>query len=194
MLYVIETRYTGPDKGMIGFTDTDDIVISTRPGQNLSGQGFCIEGECDAPEGWEKIAHGQFATFEDALTVVNERFGPVRDRDGLGETFDSSDPFALATFRLGAFTPLCGDAIYAWLGDLISEDVDDHSSDDTLARLAAEYETRARADGYTLIGDVSLLLMGYRDTIRELAANAAETDSTPEAQPRTEPKSGPSLS
>jgi len=168
--YVIETSHVGNDD-MGKHMDADTIEISTCPAITNSGRVERTEGWCGTTNDWSVHAHGAYSTIEDARAAITRKFGPVRDCDADGNSFEPDHEDVVALFKRGRYAPMGSEETHAWAIDGIKEDIQFDTDDRRIGELVSEYEREANGEGFTLSRDLEKFMKAHREALRDTEAS-----------------------
>lgn len=162
MYYIIETQYVGPNQDQDQYVDVDRVEISTSPAVTNSSREECTEGWCGTTNDWAVYAHGEYATIEEALAAVAEKFGEVRDADAA-----YPDSGIVETYKLGKYTPMGIEETSQWAYAGFSSEINAGTTDDRITELVAEWEGEANSEGWTLDSSLENNMKVYRQELRD---------------------------
>lgn len=140
MFYIIEYKYTGPNRDEN--IDADTIEIDTRPALTNSSKEVRTVGWCGTTGDWCVYAHGAFTTIEQAREAIKQEFGDTRTQNDGGETFESDSQSAVEVHKKGKYSPMSAsdtaDWAYTSIQDVVTADTTDEEIQSLIAELAEE--------------------------------------------------------
>lgn len=165
MYYIIETKYSGPNRDQ--YPDADVIEIRTSPAITNGTHEERTEGWCGTTGGWAVYAHGAYETIEEARAAIATRFGEVRDSDASGDRFEPDTEAVIETYKRGKYEPMSSQATADWAYEGIQSDIEADTTDARITELVAEYETEANRNGCTLHCDLEDFMRDRRQELRD---------------------------
>jgi len=161
MYYLVTLRYVGPNPNEEIYIDFDQIQISTSPATKNGNKEICLEGWCGTTDDIAIYAHGQYATLDEARSVIIKNFGEVR-------CFENSDQQdVIEAYKFGRYRRMSSQETADWSYDSIQFDIKHDTTDARIQELVLAYEAEANSQGSTLHGDLEEFMIEHRTELLE---------------------------
>lgn len=162
--YIIEQSYEGPNPD--DHLDDQTFRVQTRPGLGNLSHKPILHGWLGTTNDWCKIAHGEFATLDEAKAEIDRLTANSYREDEL-EAEDRYNKI-LYRVRVGRLEPWNAAASQDWCWESMRDRIDVVTTDDEILDWSEECANDAASENFLLDLDaVVRMATSYRDELAD---------------------------